>query len=58
MTKGYRRILIDGICLGFHIDGFNNHLLEWNGKGSWLIAGYNTMDDKEKQNRGRCEMAF
>ena len=32
MTKGYRRILIDGICLGFHIDGFNNHLLEWKGQ--------------------------
>ena len=32
MTKGYRRIIIDGICLGFHIDGFNNHLLEWKGQ--------------------------
>ncbi len=33
-------------------------IIFWSGKGSWLIAGYNTMDDKEKQNRGRCEMAF
>lgn len=32
LTKGYRRIIIDGICLGFHIDGFNNHLLEWKGQ--------------------------
>ena len=22
----------------------------WNGKGSWLIAGYNMMSDEEKQN--------
>ena len=33
-------------------------IIFWSGKGSWLIAGYNTMDDKEKQNRGRCEIAF
>ena len=33
-------------------------IIFWSGKGSWLIAGYNTMDDKEKQNRGRCEMAY
>ena len=33
-------------------------IIFWSGKGSWLIAGYNTMDDKKKQNHGRCEMAF
>ena len=28
----------------------------WSGKGSWLIAGYNTMDDKEKQKYNRKKL--
>ena len=28
----------------------------WSGKGSWLIAGYNTMNDKEKQKTDRKKL--